>query len=453
MVAVNNSSIASKIKDTYSLEDLEALWNLLRTKGTLTFPALKNGLFSAATVASSTEYTGYSAVWIRDNIHVAHAHYRFGTAAEQQTAVGTVKRLADFLHSERVAFERAIDSGHAPSDQMMRPHIRFRGETLEKIEQEWNHAQNDALGYFLWFFCELAIQQQIALTAKDCELIALFPLYFESIKYWQDEDSGHWEEVPKVEASSIGTVVAGLKSMRELLRVNESLRMGLGDGKAFQRNRTAFQGNRSKGQVTTDLLNTLIIHGERALAQILPWESIQPGKERRYDAALLFLIYPLKVTTDQQSAAILSDVIDNLQGEYGISRYQGDSFWCRDYQDIPENIRTTIATEREEWMKAHNRTLQAGEEAQWCIFDPIISAIYGQQYLTTQDPLFLNKQIHYFNRSLGQLTAQDSPFGDSQCPELYYLQRGKYIPGDATPLLWTQANLLTALKQMKESIR
>ena len=64
----------------------------------------------------------------------------------------------------------------------------------------------------------------------------------------------------------------------------------------------------------------------------------------------------------------------------------------------------------------------------------------------------MKQQTFYLNRSLGQLTAIDSKVGGFKCPELYYLEGDSYIPNDATPLLWTQANLYTALKIMKQSL-
>ena len=438
MTIINNSDLALRIKDSYTIEDIEKLGQFLGHQKTLKFPVLENGLFSAANTESSTEYTGYQAVWVRDNIHVAHAHYLWGTPSDKQIAVRTVSSLADFFLKELDAFKDAIDAGCAAKNQRLRPHIRFNGQTLEKIDQEWNHAQNDALGYFLWFFCKLVEDQLLEPNSQYGKLLTSLILYFEAIEYWQDEDSGHWEEDAKIEASSIGAVVASLKAMKKLLLDDPNFANSLGS-------------YRSK-TVTSEFLNNLIAHGEAALTRILPWESVQPIKERRYDSALLFLIYPLQVTTDEQASQIVTDVVENLQGEYGISRYQDDSFWCKDYQDLPEKIRTSIATEREAWMKAHDRELKRGEEAQWCIFDPIISVIYGLQYQKSPKPSLLERQTEYLNRSLGQITNKDFHLGGFKCPELYYLQHGKYIPGDATPLLWTQANLLLALKWMKNSL-
>ena len=438
MIIINNSEKASWIKDSYRVEDIEKLWQFLAQKETLKFCPLANGLFSAASTESSTEYTGYQAVWVRDNIHVAHALYHWGTPAEKQTAVRTIVSLADFFVKELDAFKNVVNAGRAPKDQMARPNIRFKGQTLERIDQEWNHAQNDALGYFLWFFCKVVEDKLLQPNSQYGELLNFLVFYLDAIEYWQDEDSGHWEESAKIEASSIGAVVAGLKAMKRLLVSDRNFANSLG----IYRGKT----------VTPNLLDHLIANGEAALREILPWESRQPNKERRYDSALLFLIYPLQVVSDEQASQIVTDVVGNLQGEYGISRYQNDSFWCKDYQDIPENIRTSIESDRQAWMKAHDRELKMGEEAQWCIFDPIISVIYGLQYQKSPNPSLLEKQTEYLNRSLGQLTREGFHLGEFKCPELYYLQNGKYIPGDATPLLWTQANLLLALKWMKNSL-
>ena len=209
-------------------------------------------------------------------------------------------------------FTGIIEGKVNPANSMERPHIRFDGQTLEEIDQQWNHAQNDALGYFLWFYCKLANEKLLPIQSEDLEILALFPFYFQAVCYWEDEDSGHWEEERKIEASSIGTVIAGLREMKQLL--TDTL--------------LASQCQYNNKFVTVELLDKLINQGTSALNQILPFECIQsPPQERRYDAALLFLIYPLQVIEGEMADCILSNVINNLQGDYGIRRYLGDSFW------------------------------------------------------------------------------------------------------------------------------
>jgi phosphorylase kinase alpha/beta subunit len=434
MPVLHNNQVAQLVKDRYELKDLQNISLLLREREVFKFPALDNGLFPAAIVAASTEYTGYSAVWVRDNVYVAYSHYILG---EIDIALKAINCLMKYFQKHRIRFENIINFNADAKNVMERPHIRFNGENLDEINQSWEHAQNDALGYFLWFYCKLISDKVVHPTQQDVATLALFPLYFEAVSYWQDEDSGHWEETRKIEASSIGVVVASLKALKQLSMEPSFI------SHCFQ------YENRP---VTIDLLDNLIHQGIDALNRILPSECIQLGQERRYDSALLFLIYPLQVVDDSMGDQIISDVIDNLQGLYGIPRYLGDSFWCRDYEDIPENIRTSISTEREQWLKDNGRALRSGEEAQWCIFDPIISTIFGVKFQKTRQTEFLEKQTFYFNRSLGQLTSDDFKIGGFKCPELYYLKGTDYVPNDATPLLWTQANLRIALRTMEQSL-
>jgi phosphorylase kinase alpha/beta subunit len=172
---------------------------------------------------------------------------------------------------------------------------------------------------------------------------------------------------------------------------------------------------------------------------------------RRYDAALLFLIYPLDVVSSEMARKICEDVVANLQGDNGIRRYIGDSYWTADYKrKLDANLWTgdfsVCQSERDKIAKV-------GEEAQWCLFDPILSVISGRRYLQTHADEDLQKQIFHFNRALGQLTGPGCPAGALRCPEAYYLEDGRYVPNDHVPLLWTQANLLAAFVAMKATAR
>ena len=126
----------------------------------------------------------------------------------------------------------------------------------------------------------LAASGALKPDANAVSVLTRFVRYFAAIRFWQDEDSGHWEEQRKVSASSIGTVVAGLEAFADLLRQRDA---------------------------------------------ILPGECAQlvGSKNRRYDAALLFLLFPLGVITDETMAdLVLHDVSKLSRG----SRETGLSF-------------------------------------------------------------------------------------------------------------------------------
>ncbi|MGB7445317.1 MAG: glycoside hydrolase family 15 protein [Coleofasciculaceae cyanobacterium] len=421
------------MKSIQNLQDIQNISTFLHNQGTFEFPTLPTGLFPAATVQDKAEYTGYQSIWVRDNIHIAHAHYVLG---QTNIAIKNITSLLTYFQKHQWRFQTIIEGKANPQEVMNRPHVRFDGNNLEEIKQKWAQAQNDALGYFLWFYCKLVNEGILTTQPEHLELIALLPLYFQAISYWQDEDSGHWEEVRKVEASSLGVVVAGLKELKQLL----------------SKTSLASACKYKDKIITNPLLDKLIEQGNTALKTILPAECIQnePTKNRRYDAALLFLIYPLQIVEEEIANQILDDVINNLQGERGISRYLGDSYWCADYKaKLAPEERTIDFSDNMSW---RDTLLKEGEEAQWCIFDPIISAIFGLKFQKTRQNKYLEQQIHYLNRSLSQLTGENSEFGKYKCPELYYLEKGHYLPSDATPLLWTQANLLIALKMAEYSL-
>lgn len=434
MSIINNKSIKKIIKYSYSNQEIKELLSLLYKKGTFLFSTLENGLFPAANLQTEFEYTGYSNVWVRDNVHIAHALYINNVINTEKSLKNTIT-FSEYFIKYQWRFEKILSGGLDFNDQTNRPHIRFNGDNLSEIYEKWSHAQNDALGYFLWFFCKLCNDKVITeITPQQSQLLALFALYFEKIEYWQDEDNGHWEEAKKIEASSIGVVVAALSELKKLVQ-QETYTIQYHDK-----------------IITADFLNELIKKGRQSLKQILPCECIQANKYRSCDAALLFLIYPLDIIQDENlENQILNNVIKKLQGDYGIRRYIGDSYWSADYKDKLKPEQRTINVSDD--MSSRDSLLQIGQEAQWCIFDPIISVIYGKKYQQTKKPEYLELQTKYFNRSLAQLTPEDSPFGGFKCPELYYLENGNYVPNDATPLLWTQANLWIAFKFMEQNSR
>ena len=345
MPYIHNDEVARLVKTEYELPKIQNIISLLNQHQTLAFSTLDNGLFPAAIVSDSTEYTGYAAVWVRDNIYVAYCHYILG---DIEAALKCVRCLMQYFSQHQHRFKNIINGEVNPENVMQRPHVRFNGEDLTEIDQNWQQAQNDALGYFLWFYSQLIGDRILQPSSTELEILTLFPLYFEAIAYWQDEDSGHWEEDRKVAASSIGVVVASLRAFRKLFIEYDSIS----------------DYCRSKNQlVTLELLERLILKGNDALTEILPAECIQPEQARRYDAALLFLIYPLNVLDDVICDRIIEDVTNNLQGKYGISRYLDDSFWCRNYTDLPENIRTSISTEREQWLQEQGRGFKTGRRS------------------------------------------------------------------------------------------
>lgn len=400
------------LQDDCTSSDVQQLQQFLEERGTFRFPTLANGLFSAAAgEGDDFELTGYRNVWVRDNVHIAHAHWQWG---ETDKAVAAMKSLMIYFLKHKHRFADVIEGRTDPTEPMNRPHIRFDGLKLNEVDEKWSHAQNDALGAFLWLAAKL--QSDCQWQPEELDLINNVAGFLSTVQFWQDEDSGHWEEVRKIAASSIGVATA-----------------------AFEAWGTRFDCAAASS-------------GRRALDSILPSECVQsnPLQLRRYDSALLFLIYPYQIVSPQMADQIVSDVTSHLLGEHGIRRYLGDSYWCADYKEkLAANVRTADFSDN---LADRDRLLEPGKEAQWCLFDPIVSIHYGLRYDRTGDAHDRRQQVHHLNRSLRQLTRPGSRFGAYRCPESYYCERGSYVPNDICPLLWTQANLKLALTLFQRSL-
>ena len=416
------------IAEEYTTESLAKIRDTLEAHGTHAILPAEHGLFAATAVSPANRVSGYHNAWVRDNVLVANS---FRLRGELTPAVACVQGLSQFFAKERPRFLEVIqDSTHKLKNNVQRrPHIRFAAQALAELPERWPHAQNDALGLALWFRFVLANSGALPLTAADWEIYELFPRYFAAIEYWQDRDSGAWEEGRAVRNSSVGAVVAGLEEMQEYLRSPDRQKKG------------------EDVSAPLDMLaklDQLIAKGHARLEATLPFEA---PPERLADSALLSLIHPLRVVREPAAQdAILSLVQARLQGEMGIKRYAGDSYFCQDYDQwfAPGQMSSDFSDR----MAYRDALLQPGCEAQWCIFDPQLSIIYGERFLANpSDAESFRKQVHYFNRSLRQLT----PAGG--CPELYFLKNGEYVPNDHTPLLWTQANQALGLHLMERSVK
>ena len=408
-----DSLLRHLLVERYTPDALRTIRKVLEQHRAHDIQPVANGLFAASPSQASDSVTGYQNVWVRDNIMVANS---FRLRGEFAPAIHCMRGLTEFFATQAPRFREIINDPFLKADANRRPHIRFDAQTLSERSEPWPHAQNDALGQALWFRCVLANADAMPLTPTDVEIFGLFPEYFAAIEYWRDEDSGAWEEGEKINNSSVGTVVAGLEEMKKCAE---------------------FSVNRVQ-------LDKLIAEGRRRLNATLPFEA---PPERTVDSALLFLIHPLDVIRDPKiENAILNLVQARLKGEVGIKRYASDSYFCQDYDDWfkPEEMSADFS-DRLEFRDAH---LQPNCEAQWCIFDPLLSVIYGQRFLSDRSRTAdFHKQLHYFNRSLAQITST------GECPELYFLKNGRYIPNAHTPLAWTQANQALALHLMEQSVR
>lgn len=246
----------------------------------MTLKPYRNGLYPAA----GCRETGYSRVWIRDNIYTI-----LGIVAEGKIkdAVKTVQALLDIMikHEEKIDW---MIKQPQPKHRWRYIHPRY-DEKGNEIWEEWGNKQNDAIGALLWKVGVLSKKTKVIRHENDKRILKKLVKYLEAIEYWKDEDNGIWEENEEIHASSIGACIAGLNAISDIIKTP---------------------------------LHT-IAHGEEALKKLLPQESAT----KTVDLALLSLIYPYNIVNKKTARQILKNVENYLLRERGVIRYEGDKYY------------------------------------------------------------------------------------------------------------------------------
>ena len=130
--------------------------------------------------------------------------------------------------------------------------------------------------------------------------------YLGSIEYWQDSDSGMWEENEEVHASSVGACIAGLTAVNKLPQIN--------------------------------VPPELIKNGKATLKKLLPRES----DTKFIDLSLLSLIWPYNVVTKKQREDILKNVEYLLLRKKGVIRYKNDHYYNKNPDRYSEEAEWTF---------------------------------------------------------------------------------------------------------------
>mmetsp|Transcript_27744 Transcript_27744/g.78736 ORF Transcript_27744/g.78736 Transcript_27744/m.78736 type:complete len:454 (+) Transcript_27744:65-1426(+) len=432
-------------KEPVTLAELKELKALLQEKGTLDVTRAKckdadgnfTGPFSASAANAKGDHKGSSMFgsWLRDNSIIAYGCYITdpdGPGCEDAKAC--LGSIATFLLTHESQRMELIINGHKnvtgtdPATWMDRPHIRFIGETGLEDTKWYNHKQNDALGYFMWARIQLALAGKMPLTGDHFKLLGQLFDFLRTIECWKDLDAGHWEEHSAQHASSLGPCLAAVKAFKELMD-KEGMTIA---------------------PCKDDTLDILEKNLEAQLGLILPNETITPAEHTRdADSALIFLCYPLGVVSDSMGLQIV-ERLRKVMGHIAMCRYRKDSYWCKDYKELIGDDPTKHFTDEE--LKHRDSLLKEGEEAQWCLFDPMVSAYYGKMYQKTRKDEYLKLQQLFLARALAAITGNDCEFGPWMCCEAYYLTKGEWKPNDNTPLVWTQIDLKMALYEMEKSL-
>jgi hypothetical protein len=486
-VAAFNDEVAAWIGGKIDRQLMEKIKKALAPR--LEIELNKQGFASAASreAGGGQDETNYDAIWVRDNVWIYYS--LLADPARKADARRLILALWDYYATDaQVArFKNIIQSPGLALDQMAVPHIRFDSRSPDFSDvmvagkpEAWNHRQIDAHGIFFTALGE-AFENGL-LKPKDLDkkrflVLSLYPLFLDKIGFENYEDAGAWEEIPRINTSSIALATRSLQVWKNLL---------------YRENRPPLKDIREKfgamikkakpsGPVgrawTEDAMDSLIGMGMRRVKYQLELGGESPDYPpddvhfRLADMALVFVIRPsaLEGLSEEEFRKILL-ITEALRRPCGYIRYVNDSYQSGNYwiqkpeEDLKDKPALTGDTSSKEAFLWRLGRLIPDTEAQW-FFDSILCS--ARLYLAgkTADPKKRRDDIHaatvHLKRALGQITggsiaSDGNPVREWQTPESIntVVIDGKKacLPSPITPLNWAKAALAMALGEYESVV-
>lgn len=453
-VQVHCDALSRFVAADYSATDLVSVAQLTSRATAIDVTDYAHGSFvsAAETDSGRAMRTNYDAVWMRDTLW-AFLRLR-ADPSRSDDAVRVLLTQLDYLASQREKLAGAVEnpelvrrSGDAGDAEAV--HVRFDPRSpdfadvmVEGCPQPWTHKQNDALGLLLDTTCDAVLGGDLdfALLQDNGRLDALVSLvtYFGAIRYHSMEDSGCWEEAPRLNVSSISLVVSGLERIHLLAE------------------RYPEVGGRLAATIHESELAKMINRGYGAIFAGLEagGESARyPTEDRRYrtaDAALLNLIYPARLARLPLAAKTrIVELVGSLVRDHGVIRYHGDTYQSANFWFNAIKTDTSAESNR----KREDLHI-AGTEAEW-FFDSWLAMAHLMLYRETTSSFHLGYVAKHTARAIGQITPEkDSPHmlaadgalvAPFSLPESYNHLRLNgsdfVLPSPITPLNWSKAML------------
>ena len=289
---------------------------------------LPHGLY----IASPSEF--YIYVWIRDSVYISLPYLNKEDGFYEKTYHGLLNMFRNLEWKIDIAIKKK------PHYMWEYIHARYNAKDLTEIhDQEWGHAQHDAIGAFLFAIGQgLDKGKKIFRDDKDKEIVQKLVYYLQSVEYWKDPDNGMWEEWREIHLSSVGACVAGLKCISKYV----------------------------------DVPKELINKGTDACLNLFPRES----SDKDVDLAQLSLVYPYNLFSGVFAERIVEQVEDRLLRNRGVIRYEGDSYY---------------STLEAEYGRSMSREYYYGSEGEWVFGLPWLGLCHLSFGNTEKAEMYLKK--------------------------------------------------------------
>lgn len=507
-LAVNNETIAQKLRADYlpgaafSRHGFQELFDTLKAKGTFAVSVDDKGLAVTSGVEAHVNAQMSVMRWCSDTVWIT----RELLAVEKPEACPkALVSLAKVYLSQEDMFKRIIldpSPYHRGGKLDGIAHI-FDGATF-KLNEDFNRRRLEGHGLALKAFAD-AIKEGLVdgrpsgfqpsmLKGDDfkrvLDAMAYLADYFNAIRYYDSHTrtTGNWEEMP-FERSMWDTtaVTLAFESVQDLL-INP----------AYDAN-TQVQAVRAELRQRSTLLGSpaamqgLIQRGWEAVRAYYPCENAS----RAFDASAVWTAAFAKLDADpledvRKRATLLRLSAETLLGEFGMRRYNGDSYLSTNYEhmslfDNQGRLHLPGASKGgfeandvsdEASFAARGALLVKGQEAQWVLPVPVMAVAYSRllnQVLDLQKTQGENHELkaillelwnnenYFIARTFAAVTPESYVKSNGRkgapwaLPEAYesitrlqgsrFEDRYGFMVGANTPLTWTVANAFDAFQR------
>ena len=480
VIAFNKDVGEKFIEPKLTKEKLEEMFAFLLEKNTLNIKVGDHGYVSAALrEVEDGDETNYDAVWVRDSVWIYEGLKALGRESD---AKKVVLGLWDYYstQSQRKRMRDIISDPTLASEAMNCPHIRFDAASISlddvfvekngKMQpQEWNHKQNDAHGMFLLALSDALNTFQLSsdeITGERAESFALLFQFFKATDYTSFEESGAWEEIDAVRASSVGLVANAHYKWHENFNASKPFILELKSHinalpEEHINSLTDLYAGYEKG------LSLVKKHLEAGGES--PFYEKTSSLYRGADSALLHLLTPYKLEgLNSNEVKKVIELVNKLERPAGILRYEEDSYQAMGYVWLKDG--QLLHGTSDENFKARAKLFdQFGKETEphW-FFDSMLACAYldlaENENSETAKSEYIQKAIRAVKRNLGQITGSytdEKPItadGETVSPYLLpesinvILKNGehRYVTSIIVPLNWPMSSLSLSLKKLQK---
>ena len=444
-VYCHNNTLESLLKDSYSKQELEVIYQNTNDVRTITTFDNKYGTFIKASDNASSE-TNYNQIWVRDSLWGYKKLINDNTEESKAIAKNVLLSLLDYFSTpNQIARAKAAIVNPnlvllSKNGNMNAFHIRFDASILDDVQvdgqpERWTHKQNDALGFLLSEVISAVENKDISFddlnqanseilnATKRIDTLIYLVTYLNALKFYQMADSGSWEENEAIRASSIGFVINGEEKLYDYLKSETTD----ADHDAFVQAYDDFVNNNNYQYYSSqDFLPFYIDEGYKVIKLLIDnggecacYDQIDDNY-RTADAALLNLIYPcnLKNLEHSYKSKILKIINDDLITPVGIKRYQNDNYQSANFWF--NGIKTDI--NEGDTAAKRKKTFIAGTEASW-FFDSWYAIsnleLVNDPETTSSEKLSLEDNVYKFlNRSIGQISQPNNYLANGETTDI-----------------------------------